>query len=214
MRESSKPKNTSIDVSLDSRNKSDSSLRPIGGSDFDAVNNWLANQVIGSLSLPESWSKETRDKKASQAVSMMVGLSPKDEIEGMLCAQMTATHAASMEMLRRAMIPEQPFEVLTGYLAMSNKFSRTHAALADTLMRKRTGGQQRIVVERVQVAPGGQAVLGDVHQSLGGGCATEKATQSHEHATETGRLTASCEPALQGAIEADKAKVRSPSGAR
>ena len=187
-----------------------SDTKPVGGSNFDAVNDWLLNLTVNALKLPEG----EREKIANQAAQMMVGLQPADEIEGMLCAQMVATNAGALEAMRRAFQPEAMLHSRMDWLNAANKLMRTHAALSEALMRKRNGGQQRIVVERVQVAPGGQAVLGNVTQTLGGGCATEKATQSHEHATETGRLSAPCEPPLQGAIEADQAKVRSPSGAR
>ena len=44
------------------------------------------------------------------AMAAMKGLAPRDELEGMLAAQMVATHTAAMECLRRAMIDGQTFE--------------------------------------------------------------------------------------------------------
>ena len=41
------------------------------------------------------------------AISLLQGIKPADEIEGMLAAQMVATHHAAMKCLRRAMIVEQ-----------------------------------------------------------------------------------------------------------
>jgi hypothetical protein len=43
-------------------------------------------------------------------VSALVGIGPKDEIEGMIGAQLLAAHNASMECYRRAMLGEQTFE--------------------------------------------------------------------------------------------------------
>jgi hypothetical protein len=209
MSDRQKPKVPEVNLHLPpSGAKSD--LKPVAGSNFDAANNWILSLAINALHLPA----DEREKIANQAVQTMVGLQPADEIEGMLCAQMVATNAGALEAMRRAFHPDAMLHSRMDWLNAANKLMRTHAALSEVLMRKRNGGQQRIVVERVQVGPGGQAVLGNVHQTLGGGCATEKATQSHEHATETGRLSAPCESPLQGAIEADQAKVRSPSGAR
>lgn len=43
-------------------------------------------------------------------VAALVGIGPKDEIEGMIAAQLIATHNAAMECYRRAMLGEQTFE--------------------------------------------------------------------------------------------------------
>jgi hypothetical protein len=40
----------------------------------------------------------------------VVGIAPKDELEGMIAAQLIACHNAAMECYRRAMIGEQSFE--------------------------------------------------------------------------------------------------------
>ena len=41
---------------------------------------------------------------------MLEGIAPEGEIEGMLAAQMVATHSAAMECLKRAMLENQTFE--------------------------------------------------------------------------------------------------------
>lgn len=210
MRDRTTTKKPDINVKLD-RPGGNSHLKPIGGSNSDKVNGWLANLATNALHLPDNLTLQEREQKLSQCVQLMVGLNPSDEIEGMLAAQLAATNAAALEMMRRAWIADLSFDVRMSYLAMSNKLSRTHAVLTETLLRKRSGGQQKIIVERVQVAPGGQAVLGDVHQSLGGGGAQEKVNQSHEHATETGRITPPSESPMPCPIETYEAKMRSAS---
>src|SRR4051794_40037662 len=71
-------------------------LKNIGGSQSDQWNNLLANQAIHSL-----WTKnsdvETREKQLNATVAAMLGIGPRDELEGMMAAQLIAAHNAAME---------------------------------------------------------------------------------------------------------------------
>ena len=55
-----------------------------------------------------------------------------------------------------------PFEGRRENLAQAGKLSRTHAMLVEALNRHRGKGQQKIIVERVNVAAGGQAIVGNI----------------------------------------------------
>jgi hypothetical protein len=85
---------------------------------------------------------ETRDRQLSATVAAMVGICPKDELEGMMAAQLIAAHNAAMECYRRTMIGEQTFEGRRENLSQANKLSRTYAALIDALNRHRGKGQR------------------------------------------------------------------------
>lgn len=136
-------------------------LKSIGGSQSDRWNNILANQTINALWLKHS-SLEERDKQLRATVAALIGISPKDELEGMMAAQLVAAHNAAMECYRRAMIGEQTFEGRRENLAQANKLSRTYAALLEALNRHRGKGQQKVTVEHVHVHAGGQALVGMV----------------------------------------------------
>ena len=110
----------------------------------------------------------------------MMGIAPRDELEGMLAAQLMASHNAAMECYRRAMIPEQTFEGRNANLSQANRLSRTYASLLGALNRHRGKGQQKMTVEHVHVHEGGQAIVGNVQQ--GGG--------SHEKEKEQPRAQA------------------------
>ncbi len=100
-------------------------------------------------------------------------------IEGMLAAQLVATHKAAMECFRRAHLPEQGFEGRQASLGQANKLVRSYAALLEALGRHRGKGQPQVVrVERVTVEVGGQAIVGAVSQG-GGGSASESNKQPH-----------------------------------
>src|SRR5207344_467297 len=136
----------------------------------------LANQTVQALWLKHS-DPETRDKQYSATVAALIGIGPKDELEGMMAAQLIAAHNAAMECYRRAMIGEQTLEGRGGKLAQANKLSRTFATLLEALSRHRGKGQQKVTVEHVHVYEGGQAVVGVV--TPGGGDRQRLEEQPH-----------------------------------
>src|SRR5262249_26324974 len=111
-------------------------------------------------------------------VHALIGIAPKDEIEGMIAAQLIASYSASMECYRRAMLRDQTFEGRREALSQANKLSRTYATLLEALNRHRGKGQQKVTVEHVHVHQGGQAIVGNV-QSPGGGFAPKTKEQPH-----------------------------------
>jgi hypothetical protein len=174
-------------------------LKNIGGSRSDHWNNILANQTVQSLWLQHS-DQETRRKQYSATVAALIGIGPKDELEGMMAAQLIAAHNAAMECYRRAMIGEQTFEGRRENLAQANKLSRTFATLLEALNRHRGKGQQKVTVEHVHVHSGGQAVVGVVG-TQGGGDRAELEDQPHAK-----RIAHTPEPALRG-TDAESAAV-------
>ena len=164
-------------------------LKIIGGSQSDHWNNTLANQALQALCVNSS-SAEERDRQLSATIAALVGIAPKDELEGMMAAQLIAAHNAAMECYRRAMIGEQTFEGWRENLNQANKLSRTWATMLDALNRNRGKGQQKVTVEHVHVHAGGQAMVGMV-ETPGGGDRTKMEEQPHAK-----RLTHAPEPAL------------------
>jgi hypothetical protein len=152
-------------------------LRSIGGSQSDHWNNILANQALQSVWLKHS-DQDTRDRQYGAVVAALASIGPKDEIEGMIAAQLIAAHNAAMECYRRAMIGEQTFEGHRENLSQANKLCRTYAVLLDALNRNRGKGQQKVTVEHVHVHAGGQATVGMV-QSPGGGDQPKSEDQPH-----------------------------------
>jgi hypothetical protein len=152
-------------------------LKRIGGSQSDHWNNVIGDQALQSLWIKHS-DKEARDRQCGAAIAGLVGIGPKDEIEGMIAAQLIAAHNAAMECYRRAMIGEQTFEGRSENLNQANKLSRTYAVLLDALNRHRGKGQQKVTVEHVHVHAGGQAVVGTV-ETPGGGDRSKSEDQPH-----------------------------------
>jgi hypothetical protein len=144
---------------LDSTNPK---LKYIGGSNFDAWNNTIASQATNSIWHGHNPDAERIHERQVASLSLLAGVSPNDEFEGMLAAQLLASHNAAMECYRRAMIAEQTFEGRKENLNQANKLSGTHATLLEALNRHRGKGQQKVTVEHVHVREGGQAIVGNV----------------------------------------------------
>jgi hypothetical protein len=151
-------------------------LKNIGGSRSDRWNRIIADQVMQALWVKNS-SPGEQEKQLTAAVAALVGIAPKDELEGMMAAQLIAAHNAAMECYRRAMLGEQTFEGRRENLTQANKLSRTYAALIEALNRHRGKGQQKVTVEHVHVHKGGQAIVGNIE--TGGGARPKPEEQSH-----------------------------------
>ncbi len=97
---------------------------------------------------------------------MFAELEPRDAIEAMLIAQMTATHVA-MTTLAEKLSYQSMYQLRESYERSMTRLSRTYLAQMDALKKYRAKAQQVVRVERVTVNEGGQAIVGDVSHSGG-----------------------------------------------
>jgi len=103
----------------------------------------------------------------NNAMALLQGIKPQDEIEGMLAVQMIAVHNIAMDAMRLVMISDQFSEAKERNTNRATKLLRTFATQMETLKKYRTGGQQKMIIEHIHVSSGGQAIVGSVTQ--GGG---------------------------------------------
>jgi len=140
-----------------------------GTSDKD-LQNYLLNQVVhtfrGYVSA-EGFDYERQAEFANNAMALLKGIQPQDEVEGMLAVQMIAVHNMAMETMKRAMITGQPPQWIESNVNHATKMLRTFTAQMEALKRYRTGGQQKVIVEHVHVTAGGQAIVGVVNPGEG-----------------------------------------------
>lgn len=95
------------------------------------------------------------------ALGFIRGLKPRDELEAAMAAQMVATHKAAINFARRLNHTEtiqQQDSAINGYC----KLARTFAAQMEALKRYRSTGEQKVTVQHVTVADGGQAIVGGI----------------------------------------------------
>lgn len=141
-------------------------FRDLGGSASDDCNRLVGAQTLISLSAQES-SREVKRLQAEGTLAALRGISPKDELEGLMASQLIAAHKAMMECYRRAMITDQTFDGRRENLNQANKLSCTWATLLDALNKHRGKGQPKVPVEHVHA--GAQAGVGTGERPRGRG---------------------------------------------
>lgn len=142
----------------------DGAMQEMGGSRYGVFNQALMDEVIRTAWVVAApGEKEAVDRRVTgMVVAAMKAFEPKDEIEGMLAAQATAMHLASMEAFRRAILPEQGAEAVSKLRRDATNLARGMTDMLAALAKHRGQGQQKVVVEHVHVHAGGQAVVGAV----------------------------------------------------
>lgn len=105
------------------------------------------------------------------ALDLAETIQPKDASEQMLVHQMGATHKAALDLLAKSAAQRDTIEMAR----LANSAARlmdTFQRAMLTLNRIRSGGRQLVTVQHVNVADGGQAMIGNV---LAGGQLSEGA---------------------------------------
>jgi hypothetical protein len=119
-------------------------------------------ELMDTIWVPPSASAEERNALLVKAVDMFNDFKVEDGIEGMLAVQMIGTHHAIVECFRRAIIPEQPLSAEKMYLSQAERLMGLYARHLAGFDKHRGRGQQNITVKHVNVASGGQAIVGNV----------------------------------------------------
>ncbi len=90
----------------------------------------------------------------------------KDQIEARLLTQAYALYTQGMKNLARAEEAEYPY-IAELRMKLALKLLRTHNETLEALRKHRQQGEQRVVVQHVQVNDGGKAIVGN--QIVAGG---------------------------------------------
>lgn len=97
-------------------------------------------------------------------LSVIKGIEPRDQLEAMLAAQMAAVHVATMTFARH-LAQAEDIVLVDSAERVFNKLSRTFAMQMEALKRYRSGAEQKVTLQHVSVAEGGQAIVGNVTQA-------------------------------------------------
>ena len=108
-------------------------LQHIGGSQSDEWNDRLGAETVQAM---PRLACETREQKMDAALQGLAGIAPRDELEGIMAAQMIAAHAAAMECYRRAANEERSGE-RKDHLNQAVRLSRASTTLLTALVRYR-----------------------------------------------------------------------------
>jgi hypothetical protein len=142
-------------------------MRAIGTTDFDFFDG-LALQLVNVCR-----GQGSTEKTVNFMLSVIKGIEPRDQIEAMLAAQMAAVHTATMTFARRLAHVETIQQQDSAERAF-NKLTRTFAAQMSALKEYRSKGEQKMTVQHVHVAEGGQAIVGNVNAPAEGVGAQKK----------------------------------------
>ncbi len=110
--------------------------------------------------------RSTKDSAGSDSTARVLNgmlavidsIDPQDSVEGMLAAQMVATHSAALDMIGYANRAKTA-ELTDAYLKNATKLMDQYTKQLSALDKHRKGGKQTVVVKHVHVHEGGQAVI-------------------------------------------------------
>jgi hypothetical protein len=129
----------------------------------------LGLRLIEQVMSMQLWSdKKGTVERFAQAIAMLGEMHPKNAQEAMLAVQMTAVHETALVLLKRATLPGQTFEATDANVVRATRLMRVFNEQLGLLakLQGRTG-QQKVVVEHVNVEPGGNAIVGPVTHTEG-----------------------------------------------
>ena len=137
-----------------------------GNIDFHAL-----SQLVNILHLDPNVPVDTTT--INSAIALVKGFKPADEIEATSATMLIAAQHAALDMMRRAVHPEQTPAGRALYMGLSLKAMRTFAQLLEVLNHGRGKGVvQRVIIERVE-----RAVVGPVQLHPGGQSETDYQSQ-------------------------------------
>ena len=144
----------------------DSALCRIFGTSDKMQANALLSHCLKPLKADEASDEHPGNDERIFMLSVIRDLAPRDPVERMLAVQMAATHVATIR-AGRSMATADNLPQLEAHYTGFNKLARTFAAQVEALRKHRNGGKQVVLVQHVNVADGGQAIVG--HVQAGGG---------------------------------------------
>lgn len=140
---------------------SESALCRIFGTSDEVQANAFLSHCLKPLKADEASDEHPGNDERVFMLSVIRDLTPRDAVERMLAVQMAATHVATIRSARWLANADNIPQAQAHYAGF-NKLARTFAAQIEALRRHRTGGEQRVLVQHVNVSDGGQAIVGNI----------------------------------------------------
>lgn len=142
-----------------------STLYAATGSANPEYANMLFSQTINACNLTEDLSKN-----ANTVMNALLEMAPKDSYEGMLISRLIVLHSQYMKFMSTASNSEYT-ETIDLSINRATKLMRVYNETLEILNRHRRKGEQRVIVQHVNVEKGGQAIVANKfnQQTQGGG---------------------------------------------
>jgi|SRR6185436_6651100 len=106
--------------------------------------------------------------KSNEILAALNSFKPADEMESMLISKLIVLHFQSMEFFKRSIYENQTEQGVDLNINRSTKLTRSYNETLEALMRYRRKGEQKVVVQHVNVENGGKAIVGGVFEGGGG----------------------------------------------
>ena len=152
------------------------------GTDNEQLQLQRLQSVLNTIWLTDARDENAGRKAIAAVLASLEKIAPLDELEGMLAAQMVATHNTAVDCMRLAMLPEQTYEGRQDNLKHAVKFLNLYTRQLEALDKHRGHGQQNVTVDNVQVHAGGQAIVGNVNTKDRNNAKTKPAGIEHKPA--------------------------------
>jgi hypothetical protein len=169
-------------------------LESFGTTDHDFLSGLL--KQLAALTSPDS---QVDERELNFLLSIIDDVKPRDQLESLLAAQLAAVHMAMMTLGSRLAKSQTIIEQDSAQQAF-NKLARTFVAQLDGLKRYRSGGEQKVTVQHVNVTAGGQAIVGHVTQA-------QTETQSKKAAAAATPLLTDAKAVPMAPIDASRTKL-------
>jgi hypothetical protein len=131
-------------------------MEAVGTADLDFMSGFMDQ-------LAKSGGGEIDEKQLNFKVAVVKGFKPRDQMEAMLAAQMANVHTLTMH-FSRALAEAEHLDHRDSAERTFSRLSRTFVSQMETFKRCRSGGEQTVTVQQVNVSEGGQAIVGNVTQ--------------------------------------------------
>lgn len=130
-----------------------------GSSDLEFSYSVLT-RCIQASSIGKDYNDQSKfDSHFNAITNAMTALKPQDEIEGMLISRLVAVHFQGIYYLACAANQDISTEARDNNVNRSTKLSRLYNETLEALMRYRRKGEQKVIVQHVNVSDGGKAVV-------------------------------------------------------
>jgi hypothetical protein len=131
-------------------------MEAVGTADLDFMSGFIDQ-------LAKSDGGEINEQQLNFKFAVVKGMKPRDQVEAMLAGQMAAIHTATMRSAR-SLAEAEHLDQHDSAERTFNKLTRTFISQMEAFKRYRTGGEQTVTVQQVNVGEGGQAIVGNVTQ--------------------------------------------------
>lgn len=135
------------------------------------ANKQAATTLLATFACPffdNGTTPESLALNLNSIASLMAEFKPRDVVEGVLCGQIVACQQMGMEMLASSSKNKESVTWANSRgNAASKLLARSHNAI-QMLINYRRGREQKIVVEHINIEPGGKAAFGTFNTGRGG----------------------------------------------